>query len=151
MGRKVFLSVMAVCVFALVLVSAQQAFAYSYKGYDGKNKSCYGEKGCGFYKTLQHVLYKKKELGLSADQVNQLKSLMKQVKKDNIDLDAKIKTLKVEIDAAMWEFPFETESVNEFISQKYDLEKQKAQRLVSANDNIKAILTNEQLEKMKTQ
>ncbi|MFH1394850.1 MAG: hypothetical protein ABIH09_01695 [Candidatus Omnitrophota bacterium] len=152
MVRKVFLSVMVLCVFALAFVPVQQAFAFGHKGGEdyGKDKSCYGEAGCGFYKTIHHVLYKKKELDLSADQVNQIKLLVKQIKKDNINMDAQIKTLKVEIDTMMWEFPFETEGVNDLVAQKYDLKKQKAQRLVAANDKLKAILTSEQLEKLKT-
>ena len=108
----------------------------------------YGIKG-SFFMSVQRILEKRDELGLSDEQVKKIKNLTAEVQKEMIKQDAEIKTLKVEINTLMWEAPLDTETANNLLAEKYKLAKDKAKYLVSAHDRLNKILTEEQLKKVR--
>lgn len=149
MNKKCLTTIMLAALFACLAVT-QTAYAYGkHSGYSGKKGYGCGLSESRFTCTLSNVLRKKKELGLKSEQISQIKKLSSKVKKDLINRDAKIKTLKVEIDTIMWEFPFSSEGLNELVSQMYTLKTEKTQYLVSAYSQLEAILDEEQVKKLK--
>jgi len=149
MNKKCLTAIVVVALFACFTVT-QTAYAYGKpSGYSGEKGHGCSMSDCKFNHTLSHVLGKKKELGLTAEQILQIKKLSSEVKKNLIARDAKIKTLKVEIDSLMWEFPFSSEGVNELVSEMYSLKTEKTQYLISAYSQLEAILAKEQVQKLK--
>ncbi|MBL7073381.1 MAG: Spy/CpxP family protein refolding chaperone [Candidatus Omnitrophica bacterium] len=149
MNKKCLTAIVLVALFACFTVT-QTAHAYGkHSGYSGKKgHGCSMSEG-KFNCTLSKVLNKKKELVLNPEQISQIKKLSSEVKKNLITRDAKIKTLKVEIDTLMWEFPFSSEGVNELVAQMYSLKTEKTQYVISAYSRLEAILTEDQIQKLK--
>jgi len=144
------------CLTAVIVLTVFACFAATHTAHAFGKEHGYGKKGsyCGtseskFHCKIYKILKKRTELGLSEDQVSQIKKLSTEVKKELINRDAKIKTLKVEIDTMMWEFPFNVEGVNELVAAQYNLKIQKTQYLVSAYGKLATILTEEQTKKLK--
>ena len=100
-----------------------------------------------FTDSVKRVLARGDDLKLSDGQVDRIKSLMADVKKRMIKQNADIQALTVEINTMSWEAPFDVGEVNELVSEKYHLQKEKAQYLVSAYSRLSKILTDEQREK----
>jgi Spy/CpxP family protein refolding chaperone len=115
----------------------------------GKSGKNYGLEG-KFYRQAHKILEHNKELGLTAEQVKKIKALKAQVRKDMIQQDADIQTLKVEINTMMWEAPMDLDETNGLVEQKYELKKKKAKYMVSAYDKLNKILTKEQLKELST-
>ena len=102
-----------------------------------------------FYKKAKYILADKDELALTDKQIKDIKSLKKKVMKDLIKKDADIKTVAVEIKTLMWETPFDVDTVNKLVAEKYELKKAKTQYVISSIHKLYGILTKEQLEKLK--
>lgn len=140
MVRKILLAAF-ILVFSLVFMQsalyADGSKSYKHSGLEEK-----------FYKQGHKILENNKELGLSEDQIKQVKALKKQVKKDLIQQDADIKTLEVEVNTLMWEAPIDVNQTNALVEEKYELKKKKAKYLVSAYDKLNKILTKEQLKEL---
>ncbi len=147
--NKRCLSVVIVLAVFVCFTAAHTAHAFGKQHGYGKKGSYCATSECKFHGTICNVLKKRTELGLSEEQVSQIKKLSLATKKDLINRDAKIKTLKVEINSLMWEFPFETDGVNELVAAQYNLKAEKTQYLISAYSKLKAILTEEQVKTLK--
>ena len=102
-----------------------------------------------FYKKAMYILSEKEELGLTDKQIADIKSLKKKVMKDLIQKDADIKTVAVEIKSMMWETPFDVDTVNKLVEEKYELKKTKTQYVISSIGKLNGILTKEQLKQLK--
>jgi Spy/CpxP family protein refolding chaperone len=146
MNKKIF-----VLVFAVILaIALSLSTSYAMMGYKSQGKTAeWGIEG-KFFKMAKRILTNRDELGLSDDQVKEIKALKAETKKGLIKQDAEIKTLGVEIDTLMWETPFDAENVNNLIAEKYKLKKDRAKYIVSAHDKLNKILTKEQLKKVGT-
>jgi len=148
MNKKLLTAVIVLTVFAC-FAATHTAYAFGKHCDYGKKGSYCGTSESKFHGTIYKILNKRTELGLSTEQLSQIKALSSKVKKDLINRDAKIKTLKVEINTLMWEFPFDTEGVNELVAQQYSLKTEKTQYLISAYSQLAALLTEPQIQTMK--
>ena len=116
----------------------------------GKSKGDHGSLDKKLYMKAHFLLKNEKELGLTDAQVEQIKNLKYETKKDIIKRKAEIDVLAVDIKRALWADTIDTDAINALIDKKYELKKAKAKTLVSAYAKLKATLTDEQKEKMKT-
>ncbi len=137
-------------VVALLAVALMVGFGITQAFADG----CCMEKKGGDFKDKVHdkamiMLSKQDELGLSDDQVKQIKDLKHKVMKDMIRKDAEIDVLAIDIKSAMWEDSIDTEAVDKLLDAKYDLKKAEAKAIVAALADLQNILTKEQQDKMK--
>lgn len=89
------------------------------------------------------------ELGLSDEQVDQLKALKLDLKKELIALKATKMTAKVDIKAGLYERQLDVAALNQLIDVKYDAKRDMAKSKVRALAALKSILTDEQYEGMK--
>jgi len=148
MNKKCLSAGIMVMVFA-GFVMTQTVYAFDkHSGYKKTQPYC-DVSECRFQSTVYNILEKHNELNLSKEQISQIKKLSATIKKDLINRDAKIKTLNVEINTLMWEFPFETEAVNELLSEQYALKTEQSKYLISAYARLEAILAEEQVQKLK--
>ena len=138
--------VVAVClgIFLAVLFAVPNALADGGKGQYGKHMG-FEDK---FYKKAYTALVNKKELDLSDEQVEKIKKLKVDTKKDIIMKSAEIDVLVVEIKASLWEDTIDTAALDKLIDKKYELKKAKAKGIVAAYATLKNILTEEQKEEL---
>ena len=92
----------------------------------------------------------KSELGLTDEQVEQIKALKIAAKKNLISTQAEIDIVKIDLQAEMWKDTIDTEAVNKLIDKKYELQKETAKSTVGAYAKIKNILTADQQKQLKT-
>ena len=148
--KKIFV-IMIACMLVFSMV-AESSFAGGCKTCKGKSNSKSGDydgiEG-KFYKKAMYVLGEKEELGLTDKQIADIKSLKKKVMKDLIQKDADISTVAVEIKSMMWETPFDVDTVNKLVEEKYELKKTKTQYVISSIGKLNGILTKEQLKQLK--
>ncbi len=121
-------------------------YAYDCKKTKGYQKDFDGKV---FHKAY-FLLKNKEELGLSDEQVKEIKDLKLKVKKDSITRKAEIETLALDIKAKMHEETIDTEDINGLIDKKYELKKAKSKSLVEAYVTLKDILTKEQKKELKS-
>ncbi len=117
----------------------------------GKDKKG-GYDRCGKDKThdkAHFFLKNKEELGLTDEQVKEIKDLKIAAKKAKIANKAEIASLDVDIKAKMWESPMDTAATDELIDRKYELKKEKAKASIRTHARLRNILTEEQKQKMK--
>ena len=102
-----------------------------------------------FYHKAHFLLDNGEELGLSDDQINQIKELKLSTKKALITKDAEIEVLAMDVQAEMHKETIDKEALHRLIDKKYDLKKEKAKSIASAYAALKGIVTKEQKDKMK--
>jgi len=102
-----------------------------------------------FFMKAKFFIYSKEAIGLSEEQVQQIKDLKHQVQKDLIRREADIDVLKVDIKTKLHENPVDVAGLNAMMDQKYEMKKKKAKMLVQAIADLKAVLSGEQYEMMK--
>jgi len=141
---KRFIVAVVLCMAMALNLAAFDAYA----GH-GKEKGHHFSLEDKFSKKAHFILKNKEELGLSDEQVKQVKDLKIKTKKNLIGKKAEIEILGLDIKAAMWSDPLDVNTVNKLIDKKYDLKKDKAKSLVGAYAALKGLLTEEQKEKMK--
>jgi len=88
-------------------------------------------------------------LELDEQQVQGIKDLKHQVKKEVIRRRAEIEVMGVDIKTRLYDNPVDVEVVNQLMEQKYALKLEMKKYLVQALADLKAILTVEQYEAMK--
>ncbi|MDP8298285.1 MAG: hypothetical protein P9L88_00030 [Candidatus Tantalella remota] len=137
-----------ILIVAVALVSSfsvwPAAAGHGYKGGKASSGAGLESKFCGKGKA---ILAGREKLGLTQLQVTNIRTLIDETKKSLIKRDAEIKTLEVEINTLMWEAPFDIEEVNNLITEKYKLKKEKTQFLVSAYNDLYKGLDAEQVKK----
>ena len=126
------------------------SYALAGHAYGGKDSGYYhsGLKEKFFHKA-HFYLEHQEELGLSEEQVDQIKALKIEVKKNMIRQGAEIDILKIDIHAGLREKQPDVDALHKLIDQKYNIKKTKAKTLVSSIVQVKSILTEEQSEKSK--
>jgi len=139
------------CILTIVLISGlifggAAAKVYAFEKGDKEHHWDLEEKFTG---RLKMILSNKDALGLSEEQIKNVKDLKMKTKKDLIRMDAEIDVTRLDIESAMWDETADTETINKLIDKKYDLKKEKAKSLVAACNALKGILTKEQNDKMK--
>lgn len=103
-----------------------------------------------FHKKVMMVYKNQQELGLSQEQLDAIKALKIQTKKNLIKLQAEIDLVMVDLKSAMWEDEIDMDAVDALITKKYDTKKQKAKTTISAIAQLGKILTAEQKTKLKS-
>lgn len=143
--NKKFLAA-AFLVFSLVLTTTLlQAYEHKFGKTKGEGWS-FEDK---FNNKAHLMLANKAELGLSTDQIKNIKDLKNKTQKNLIKQDAEINIIALDVKAEMHKDPMDVNAINKLIDKKYDLKKEKAKSLVSSCAELKSILTKEQNEKMK--
>lgn len=102
-----------------------------------------------FFHKSGFILSEAAELGLSSDQVEKVKALKYSVEKNMVKEDADIKTLAIDIKEAVGKDEIDVNAVNKLIDQKYSLKAQKTKESIAAYVNLRKILTQDQLKKLK--
>lgn len=142
------MKVMAVAFLASALilgVTAFEAYACEYCKMESRHQGL-EEK---FFCKAHLILSNQEELGLSDEQVDNIKELKMKAKKDLIRKDAEIEVAALDIKSEMYKKTIDTSAIGKLIDKKYDLKKEKAKSLVESYAALKGILTEEQKEKMK--
>jgi Spy/CpxP family protein refolding chaperone len=139
------LSIVLLCL-CFVLASSGMAEAYSRsdtggkgRGYDQSQK-CYGD--------IKLILRNADELGLTEAQEEDIKKQKYEIKKNEIEKQAEIDLVGVDIKKELWKEDVNVNSVNALIDKKYQLKAQRQKDLVGARVAIKNTLTAEQKEKL---
>ncbi|NQT32961.1 MAG: hypothetical protein HQ594_04740 [Candidatus Omnitrophica bacterium] len=115
-------------------------------GKDGKGKKDLEKK---VLCKAHFMLMNKEEIGLSDEQVNTIKKLKSETKKETIRDQAEVDVLVVDIKMKLWNDPINTDEIDALIDKKYDIKKKKAKALVAAYAGLKKVLTEDQKEKAK--
>jgi Spy/CpxP family protein refolding chaperone len=89
------------------------------------------------------------ELGLSDEQVEKIKALKYETKKQVIAQDAEIELAELDVKKAMWQDAIAVETVNPLVDRKFELKKEKAKMLIAAYADLQSILTAEQQKELK--
>jgi len=138
-----------IATFALTTFAAVDAMA---KG----DKSGYSQHGykkadmeSKLYKKLYFIMKNQDGIGISDAQVDKVMALKLKTKKDLIMKKAEIDVLALDIKAAMCEDEIDLNAVNALIDKKYDLKKAKTKAIVAASVELKKIITDDQMDKMK--
>ncbi len=148
MKRKKLLAGVVCLISLLFLCSVTQVYAYKH----GEKGRPYGKKADlsdKFFKKV-HIIYKnQEELGVSDEQLTNLKTIKIRQKKELIRKKADIDIIAVDIKAMLWEDKINLEAINKLIDEKYELKKTKAKVLVEAYSKLKDLLSEEQKTKLK--
>jgi hypothetical protein len=102
-----------------------------------------------FFHKIHLALKNLEELGISDEQIEKIKTLKVNTKKDLIKRKAKIDLIKVDIKNELWGDTIDKERIYKLIDQKYEQKKEKAKALIDACDMFKKILTNDQKKKLR--
>ena len=122
------------------------SYAFSSRDKGGHHEMKLSDK---FFHKAHFLLMNEKELGLSEDQVQAIKDLKHETKKYYIMQAAKIDVIKVDIKSELYTYPIDVEAIDPLVDQKYDLKKAKAKYIIKAFADLKAVLSQEQYDKMK--
>ena len=101
-----------------------------------------------FFKKAHVFLAKKEELGLSDEQINTIKELKLNVKKEIIRHNSDIQIAALDIKSQTHVIEMDTGALDLLIDQKYEYKKAKAKMLMQAYAELKTILTTEQHDKL---
>ena len=134
-------------VLCLMIVAAMLCTASVEAGSHG-DRSCGGKGHADLSSKLMKkahcLIMNQEELGLSDEQVAQIKELKYSTKKALISKKAEIELVIVDAKRALWNDPIDVEAVNALVDKKYTLKKEKAKTLVAAYAKLQSVLTAEQ-------
>ena len=99
---------------------------------------------------IHAALKNQEDLGITDEQIEKIKTLKIELKKDLIKRNAEIDLVKVDIKSELWKDPIDKERVYKLIDQKYKQKKEKAKALIDACDMFRKILTDDQKKKLKS-
>ena len=102
-----------------------------------------------FYKKAYMCLENADALGLSDDQIEELKNLKHETKKDVIQKNADIEILGLDARHLLYQDEVDLDALNSIIDQKYDVKKAKAKVLVKAIAELKGLLSENQMDSLK--
>ncbi len=101
------------------------------------------------FRKFHMILENAKELGLSEQQIESVKSLKLKTKKDMITKEAEIDLVALDVKTELWKDAIDVNVINPLIDRKYDLKKEKTKILVAAIAEIKKTLSKDQMDKLK--
>ncbi|GEM_PF-1961450 len=130
-------------VFGAVVFDAQA-------GHDKDKKigyRCYGKDKLS--EKAHFILKNRTKLGLTDEQVKEIKAMKIAAKKDKIAKEAEIDTISVDIKAEMWKTPMDVGTIESLIDRKYELKKEKTKSMIRSYVKLENVLTEEQKQKMK--
>ncbi len=130
----------------LFLFGVSLSSAFADEGTRQMDKSGLEQK---FYKKAYMAISYADELKIADTQLIKIKALKSKLKKSTIMKEAEINVLALEISDELGEEKIDLDSVNKLLDRKYELKKQLAKELVEAYVELREILTEEQMAKMK--
>jgi len=142
-------------VVVVFMLAALLSCAAEVRADGGCGKMCMYQKSekMGMDEMLFHkfhmILENAKELGLSAQQIESIKSLKLKTKKDLITKEAEIDLVALDVKTELWKDAIDVNVINPLIDRKYELKKEKAKILVAAISEIKKTLSKDQMDKLK--
>jgi Spy/CpxP family protein refolding chaperone len=135
-------------IFTAILMAIALTAFINPTSYAGSKEQKHYDLESNFYNQTHKILEHNKELALSDDQIKEIKSIKKQVKKDLVKQDADINALEVEINTLMWEAPLSLAETNALVDEKHELTKKKEKYLITYYDKLNKVLTEEQLKEL---
>jgi hypothetical protein len=102
-----------------------------------------------FFMKAHFYLDKKDELGLSEEQVNRIKNLKVNLKKELIKNEAEVDIVAVDIKARLMDDKINAGDINALIDKKYEFKKTAAKATVTSFAELKTVLNDDQKEKAK--
>lgn len=139
-------------IIALMLVLGfMYSNSFAEKGHHEKGRHGYGKMAMSdmFFMKVKMIYKNQEEIGVSDDQMKQIKSLKIDLKKDSIRKTAEIEILKIDIHSLMHKDQIDVAAVNKLIDQKYEFKKAKTKKVVGAFAKLKKIITKDQMAKLK--
>ena len=131
----------------IILAIIASPFAYSDSGYKKlKEKVNLEEK---MLMKVHMIMKNQEELNLSEDQIESIKNLKVNTKKELIKKNAEIDILCVDIKSKLWEEIIDIKEINKLVDKKYALKKEKTKSLIAACAKIKKTLSKEQKQNLK--
>jgi len=109
-------------------------------------KKTFGEK---LFKKVTMIYIYQDELDVSDKQIDQIKELKVDLKKELIGKKADMDLIKVDIFSLLYEEENDVEAIGKLIDQKYDIKKSKMKDIVKAYAKLKEILSKKQIEKFR--
>ena len=101
-----------------------------------------------FMEKIGVIMRNREKLGLSPEQMQAIKSLKYQVKKDMISKTAEIDLASLDMKVELWKDKISASAINMIVDKKYELKKQKARAIVSAIVKLKSILNEAQKQEL---
>ncbi len=136
--------ILASLVFGLVILFSGVNTAFSFG--PGKMGDSLEAK---FHEKVMMILSNQDELGLTAEQLQKVKDLKINLKKELIQTNADIEIISLDINSEMMNDTINLETVNSLVDKKYDLKKSKTKSIIAACADLKNILTSQQKDKLK--
>ena len=133
-------------VFMMTSIMPCLAQAGDYKGKGGHHKDL--EQKINY--KAKFMLRNEDELGLSDKQIDEIKAMKYATKREIIKQNAAIDIAKINAKEKLYTDKINVAEMDSLIDKKYDLKKEKAKYLVKQYAALKGMLTDEQMEKMKT-
>jgi Spy/CpxP family protein refolding chaperone len=143
--KKAGIAILAVVITLGLLQSVSLAEKQCGHGGQGHSAMSVKEK---FFKKIHMIYLYQDELGVSDEQMQQIKDLKIGLKKDMIAAEADIDVIKIDIQSLLYTDTIDVDAINKLIDQKYETKKAKSKKTVAAYATLKKILTKDQLDKM---
>lgn len=147
MNKKLIAGLSAIL---LTLSVSGAAFAGHGSGYGKSGRGWGGDLETMFFFKAHKILEMKQELGLSAEQVDTIKNLKVEVKKELINSKADIEIIEVDLYSQLKNNAKDVETVNKLIDAKYDAKKNKAKVVTAAYAKLTQTLSDKQWETLKS-
>ena len=102
-----------------------------------------------FYNKAIFILMRSEEIKLTAEQKDKISSLKHKIMRSMTLKEAEVEVLAMDIMEALKADKVDMSAVNKLIDQKYDLKRQQAKEIAGACNDLRAILTKDQQDKVK--
>jgi len=145
MRRHLITAITLVLVFGL-MQSVSFADSRAGHGRGMEQKKAFGQK---LFKKVKMIYIYQDELDVSDKQIDQLKELKVDLKKELIEKKAAMDIIKVDIFSLLYEEEIEVEAIEKLIDEKYEIKKSKMNDIVKAYAKLKKILTKKQIKKFR--
>lgn len=101
-----------------------------------------------FFNRAKLIYRNQDALNVNEKQINQIRDLKTDLKKDLIRKRAELDLIKIDIRALFYEDDIDVRAANDLLDKKYEIKKAKMKKLVSSYAQLKKILSKEQNEKL---
>jgi Spy/CpxP family protein refolding chaperone len=103
-----------------------------------------------FFMKVKMIKKHQEEIGVTDDQMHQIKDIKTALKKDTIRKQAEIDILKIDIRSLMHKEQVDVKAVYKLIDKKYENKKAKAKKAVESFAQLKKIITKDQMAKLRS-
>jgi len=143
MKKRIFVLMLAI---SFVLMQGVVFAANAGHGGKDMHKMSTKEK---FFRKVKMIYMHQDELAISDKQLDKIKKLKIDLKKELIRKDADIELIRIDIEALMYEDKMDLGAINKLIDQKYEVKKAKAKKTIASYAKLKEILSEQQMKDLK--